>query len=108
MKKYRSLICPAFLILVCSTVRASDKPILIGYGVNPQNVTPQILRAHLDYMETRPFDGVALRNKSGWALMDGEAVTFESMQDEVASLADLKCKRLKHNFAMVYRNRPAD
>jgi hypothetical protein len=96
------------LELVLVSVTAQEGPILIGYGVNPQNVTPQFVRDHLDYMETRPFDGVALSNKSGWAIMDGNAITYDEMWNEFAPIATLKFKRLKHNFAMVYVNKPAD
>jgi hypothetical protein len=96
------------LILLTAAAHSEDRPYLIGYGVNPQNVTPKFVRENLEYMEKKPLDGVALSNKAGWTIMDGQPLEMAAIEEEFAPLLRLQFKKLKHNFAMVYLNRPAD
>lgn len=69
---------------------------------------PQSIKDNLNYLETLPFDGVAVDTFTGWTLMNGTARSYNEIAADFAPLKDVEFKKFKHNFAKVYVTRPAD
>jgi hypothetical protein len=70
--------------------------------------SPAYVRDHFAHIETLPFDGLVLTTISGSKLMAGEACSAAEIAREFAPVRGLPFVRMKHNFAWVNVDRPAD
>jgi hypothetical protein len=69
---------------------------------------PGYIRDHFAHIETLPFDGLTISTTTGNAIMSGEARSYAEIATDFAPLNGLSFTRLKHNFALVNVDRPAD
>ena len=64
------------------------------------------------YIDTLPFDGIAIHSSTGGAtglgVMSGAAISYATITNEWAPLRGVSFTRVTHNFAVVNVGRPAD
>lgn len=84
------------------------------YGNNPAP-TPSYIRDHLEFIDSRPFDGLAvylrkpdLSSNVTTAVLSRKSVTAAVMADVLAPLRGLALKNLTENFAAVVGGSPPD
>ena len=84
------------------------------FGKSPAS-TPAYVRDNLTFLESRPFDGLAIYVRSPdlslnvtTSVMSSKALTYEEISDVLRPIARLPFKTLKHNFAAVLSLRPPD
>jgi len=103
---------PAFLMALallaagCATMKAG--PLLINAQQASFRTRPEYVREHFAHIETLPFDGLVLSTATGRALMSGTARSYAQIDGDFAPLGGLAFTRMKHNFALVNVDRPAD
>src|SRR5262249_37175427 len=66
------------------------------------------IRDRSEFIDSLPFDGMTISTDTGRDLMKGTARSYSQMALDFGPLARVAFKRLKHNFALVTVNRPAD
>lgn len=91
---------------------------LLYYSANvdggyTDRITPSTFRrdpGRLEYINTLPFDGVAIASDVGWELMQerGKKFDLESIRRQFSPISGLQLGRLKHNFAIVNASKPGD
>ena len=91
-------------------IRKKSAPLLIlhdWYGKSPA-ATPSFVREHLAFLESQPFDGLALYLRPPdlsinvtTSVMSREAVPYEKMAEVLKPVAGLASRTLVHNFAAV-------
>jgi hypothetical protein len=69
---------------------------------------PEYIRDHFAHIETLPFDGLTISTTAGSAIMSGETRSYAEIASDFAPLNGLSFTRMKHNFALVNVDRPAD
>lgn len=114
--------CIALLLSLTSAVFAQPHLILhdIYYdkdrdGQTGTVATPIFVRDNLEYLETTPFDGLAVYvstpsrsiNASRY-VFSSRRVNYTSIRDVLTPLVGLPFQSLSHNFAFVAIDRPAD
>jgi len=118
-----SLLRPVLLaVLLLSPAAAQEQkgrptPCLIlhdWFGKSPAS-TPAYVRDNLKFLESRPFDGLAVYVRSPdlsvnvtTTVMSDTALTLDAIADVLRPIARLTFKTLKHNFAAVLSLRPPD
>src|SRR5205823_233330 len=55
-----------------------------------------------------PFDGLTISTTTGSAIMNGDVRTYAAIASDFAPLNGLSFTRVKHNFALLNVDRPAD
>jgi Bacterial Ig domain len=89
--------------------KASDAgPYLINAQQANFRVRPEYIRDHFAHIETLPFDGLTISTTTGSAIMSGETRSYAEIASDFAPLNGLSFTRMKHNFALVNVDRPAD
>jgi hypothetical protein len=86
-------------------------PRVILHQWGPSRARPSILMKNLDELEDRldGIDGLYLfLDKSSFAVMSRKPLDREELRAELLPVRNTKPNRLKHNFAIVYNDRPAD
>lgn len=82
------------------------------YLINaPQNSLrngPAYIRDHFAHIESLPFDGMTINTPSTTLVMKNTTRSYQAMSNDFAPLNGLTFTRLKHNFAAVSVDRPAD
>jgi hypothetical protein len=68
---------------------------------------PAVIINHIGYIESLPFDGMFLNSVSGWNIMNGQSVSYDSIFSEFAVLKGA-FKKFKSNFISVFINFPGD
>jgi hypothetical protein len=68
---------------------------------------PAVIANHLDYIESLPFDGMFINSVSGWNLMNGQPVSYDSIYSEFSVLKGA-FKKFKNNFISVFIYYPGD
>jgi hypothetical protein len=84
------------------------------FGSSPA-ATPAFVRDHLEFLESQPFDGLALYlrtpdlklNVTAKVLSDSR-LTLEQIQEVLRPLASVRFRTLLHNFAAVLSRNPPD
>ncbi|MDQ3623260.1 MAG: Ig-like domain-containing protein, partial [Verrucomicrobiota bacterium] len=69
---------------------------------------PGYVAANRAYIDTLPFDGVAIHTPTGRTLMGGPLIGYNTIYNDWAPLSGVTWQRMKHNFAIVNVDRPAD
>jgi hypothetical protein len=84
------------------------------HGKSPAS-TPSFVRDHLEFLETQPFDGLALYLRSPdlslnvtTSVMSREPLAYEKIAEVLKPVAGLPFKTLGHNFAAVLTLRTPD
>ncbi|HVE38703.1 MAG TPA: hypothetical protein VNM14_02365 [Planctomycetota bacterium] len=84
------------------------------FGSSPA-ATPSYVRDHLEFLESQPFDGLALYLRTPdlslnvtRSVLSDTPLTFEKIAAVLKPVARLPFKTLKHNFAAVLSNNPPD
>lgn len=84
------------------------------FGKSPAS-TPTYVRDNLKFLESQPFDGLAIYVRSPdlsvnvtTAVLSDTALTLEAITDVLRPIARIQFKTLKHNFAAVLGLRPPD
>ena len=102
-----------------TTQEAPDRPTPLlllhdWFGKSPAS-TPTYVRDHLEFLESRPVDGLAVYLRSPdlsvnvtTSVMSDRALTFDAIADVLKPISGLPFKTLKHNFAAVLSLRPPD
>ena len=63
-----------------STAVSIDKdPLLIIAQRPTPSSYPAVIVNNIDYIETLPFDGMFINSVSGWNLMNGQSVSYDSI-----------------------------
>ena len=91
-------------------LRRKSAPVLIlhdWYGKSPAS-TPSFVREHLAFLESQPFDGLALYLRSPdlsinvtTSVMSREPIPYEKIAEVLKPVAGLSSRTLVHNFAAV-------
>ncbi len=112
---YNVLVCMCFCVLMLtncsnnsssSNLPKSDKLLLLAQRPTPVGY-PAVLVKNIEYIETLPFDGMFLNSFSGWNIMNGKPVSYDSIYSEFGVLKGA-FKKFKHNFISVFINYPGD
>ena len=101
----RVLLAIAF-IAMARTARAA--PFLINAQQADYRSQPEYVREHIAHIESLPFDGMTFTSRSGTGLMNGTARSYPEIAEDFAALNGLTFTRMKHNYAHVNVDRPAD
>src|SRR5260221_296964 len=83
-------------------------PFLINAQQRGYQNEPRFVRDRFEYIDSLPFDGLTVSTDTGRLLMNGSPRTYSQMLLDFSPLSRLVFKRLKHNFALVNVDRPAD
>ena len=95
-----------FVLLVC---HANAIPYLLNAQQPNSKTQPQYIRDHYSQIESLTvFDGMVISSETGWNLMNGTARSYTQISNDFAPLVGLTFTRMKHNFAFVTVDRPAD
>lgn len=107
----------AAALLLQARPAAAPPPILIlhdWYGNSPA-ATPAFIRDNLKFLESQPFDGIAVYVRSPdlsvnvtTSVLDRRALTDEQVAKVLQPIAGLPFKTLRHNFAAVLSCNPPD
>ncbi|MEA3213635.1 MAG: hypothetical protein QOE70_6692 [Chthoniobacter sp.] len=104
-----SKLSPWFLLVAGLTLRAhADPPYLINAQQSGYQNEPRFIRDRFQYIDSLPFDGLTISTDTGRMLMNGSRRSYAQMSLDFGPLNHLVFQRLKHNFAVVNVNRPAD
>lgn len=98
----------ATFALLCTATRSVAVPFLINAQQADFRNRPEYVRDHFAHIESLPFDGMTITSGSGAALMNGSARSYAEVARDFASLDGLPFTRMRHNFAHVNVDRPAD
>jgi hypothetical protein len=90
-----------------SSANNSKHPILLMAQRPTPEGYPAVLIKNIDYIESQPFDGMFLNSVSGWNLMNGQSVSYDSIYSEFRMLKGA-FKKFKYNFLYVFINYPGD
>ncbi len=96
------------LALQAAVASCGAAPLLINAQQADYRTRPEYVRDHFAHIETLPFDGLAITTATGSALMNGAARSYVEMSGDFAPLNGLVFTRMRHNFAVVNVDRPAD
>ena len=96
------------LVAALPTLAHGAGPYLINAQRADYRTQPAYVRDHLAHIETLPFDGTVFSTPCGATLMSGQARSYAAISADFAPLNGITFSRLKHNFALVNVNRPAD
>ena len=100
---------PAVCILsALLTATTCAGPLLINAQQASFRTRPEYVREHAAHIDTLPFDGMVLTTDAGSALMSGTARTYAEISRDFAPLSGIAFTRMRHNFAIVTADRPAD
>ncbi|MDQ3565990.1 MAG: hypothetical protein M3436_18485 [Pseudomonadota bacterium] len=69
---------------------------------------PAYVAQNRDYIDTLPFDGVSIHTPTGRTLMAGPLISYNAISNDWAPLRGVTWNRMRHNFAIVNVDRPAD
>jgi Bacterial Ig domain len=108
---YLGNVAPLFLAIMLANflTRASDAgPYLINAQQSGFRSRPEYIRDHFAHIETLPFDGLTISTTTGSAIMSGQVRSYAVIASEFAPLNGLPFARMKHNFALINVDRPAD
>ena len=103
----RSLLAVALFVTVFTTSAVGSR-LLINAQQADFRSSPSYVRDHFAHIETLPFDGLVLTTVSGSNLMNGNPRSAAEMAREFAPVRGLPFAQMKHNFAWVNVDRPAD
>ncbi|MCE9609384.1 MAG: hypothetical protein K8R23_04060 [Chthoniobacter sp.] len=98
----------AVIALLAGLASGIAAPLLISAQQASYRTRPEYLRDHFAHIETLPFDGLAISTATGSVLMSGTVRSAADMADDFAPLNGLAFTRMRHNFALVNVDRPAD
>ncbi len=103
-------IFPALLAIVLFGMATPGKaaPWLINAQQADLRSRPESVRDHFAHIESLPFDGMTITSASGSVLMNGTARSYAEISRDFAPLNGLTFTRMKHNFALVNVDHPAD
>jgi len=97
--------------------RRKTEPLLLlhdWFGTSPA-ATPAFVRDHLEFLESRPFDGLALYLRTPdlkinvtSRVLSTSRLTLEEIQEVLRPLASIRFRSLLHNFAAVLSTNPPD
>lgn len=107
MKQAHSLLL-ATVVLLALLVSGNAAPLLINAQQASYRTRPEYVRDHFAHIDTLPFDGLAMTTATGSAIMNGTARSSAEMAGDFAPLNGLVFTRMKHHFALVNVDRPAD
>jgi hypothetical protein len=103
--------------LATAAPQGRPAPVLLlhdWFGKSPAS-TPSYIRDHLEFLESRPFDGLAVYLRSPdhsvnvtTTVLSDTALTYEGIADVLRPIAKLPFKTLTSNFAAVLSLRPPD
>jgi hypothetical protein len=108
---YLGNVTPLFLAIMLGTflTRACDAgPYLINAQQSGFQSRPEYIRDHFAHIETLPFDGLTISTTTGSAIMRGQVRSYAEIASDFAPLNGLPFGRMKHNFALINVDRPAD
>ncbi len=97
-----------FALLALGCAAADAGPLVINAQQATFRTRPEYVREHFAHIETLPFDGLVLSTVTGSVLMSGTARSYAQIAGDFAPLGGLAFTRMKHNFALVNVDRPAD
>ena len=83
-------------------------PFLINAQQADFRSRPEYVREHFAHIESLPFDGMTITSETGVLLMNGAARSHAQISADFAALGGLHFTRMKHNYAHVNVDRPAD
>ena len=96
------------LALLAAVASCTAAPLLINAQQADYRTRPEYVRDHFAHIETLPFDGLAITTATGSAIMNGTARSYAQISSDFAPLNGLVFTRMRHNFAVVNVDRPAD
>ena len=105
--------CALFLISTSCQNKVSDtgsnnkKSLLIIAQRPTPSSYPAVFVNNIGYIETLPFEGMLINSVSGWNLMNGQSVSYDSIYSEFSMLKGA-FKKFTHNFISIYINYPGD
>jgi len=85
----------------------NDRPLLIMAQRPTPAGYPLVISKHMDHIESMPFDGMFINSPICWRLMNGDAVSYEKIAEELSPLKDAY-KKFSHNFIYVFIDFPGD
>ena len=68
---------------------------------------PAVIVNNIAHIESQPFDGMFINSVAGWNLMNGQAVSYDSIYNEFSMLKGA-FKKYTHNFIYIFINYPGD
>ena len=96
------------IALLAASAAGTAAPLVINAQQGDHRTRPEYVRDHFAHIETLPFDGLAITTATGAAIMNGTARSYAQMAGDFAPLNGLAFTRMRHNFALVNVDRPAD
>jgi len=91
-----------------SPAAATEKKSLLVLAQRPTPAGyPAVFVKNMDYIESLPFDGMFINSVSGWNLMNGQSVSYDSIYSEF-SVLNGAFKKFKHNFISTFIKYPGD
>lgn len=107
----------SFALSPGGATEGKSAPVLIlhdWYGNSPA-ATPAFIRDNLKFLESQPFDGLAIYVRSPdltvnvtTSILSDTALTCEQIANVLKPVANLPFKKLRHNFAAVLSLKPPD
>ena len=69
---------------------------------------PAYVAERYSYIDTLPFDGIAIHSHNGLTLMDGAEHSYSNISEEWKPMQTFKFKNVIHNFAVINVDSPND
>ena len=98
----------AAIAFIAMAMPGSAAPFLINAQQADYRSTPEYVRDHFAHIDSLPFDGMTITTRSGTGLMNGTVRSHAEIADDFAALNGLAFTRMKHYYAHVNVDRPAD